>query len=233
MATPVLNTVSKDLAYKLQDPVASGTTDGLRLSAAERFRYIIRSYRRLQRLVTLLYPTLIEKIFQSWYYNTTGTTTSSGVINTLTGVAEVLDVYAKRPTDEEYFRAVFITPDKYLDVETEQNSFYAPNINTDSYYWSREGDDVRLLPPTTLSYKLMYRTDEAAAIESAGQGGAYDITIKSEFLDLILALACAEAYMDIGQYDAAQAYKMDAQEQLAIIAGDAQKREVKDTDENP
>jgi len=36
MATPILDIVSKDLAYKLQDPVSSGTTNGVRISAADR-----------------------------------------------------------------------------------------------------------------------------------------------------------------------------------------------------
>jgi hypothetical protein len=176
---------------------------------------------------------MIEKIFQAWYSDITGTTNANGEITTLTTAAEVLDVYCKMPTDEIYNRAVFIAPDKYMDVKTGQNAFYSPNINTNQYYWSREGDDVRLLPPTTLSYQVMYRIDESALIESTGQGGANDITIKSEFLDLLLSLACAEAYMDIGQYDAASAYKQDAAEYLALLAGDAQKKEIKDTDETP
>ena len=54
MATPILDQISMDLAYKLQDPVSSGTGSGTRLSANERFRYIIRAYRRLMRMITIV-----------------------------------------------------------------------------------------------------------------------------------------------------------------------------------
>src|SRR4030067_1907264 len=98
MATPILNIVSKDLAYKLQDPVTSGTTNGLRLSAAERFRYILRSYRRLLRIVTMVHPSLIQKLFQNYYTSATGTSDINGVVSTMTYPAEFLSVYCKRPT---------------------------------------------------------------------------------------------------------------------------------------
>jgi len=231
MATPILNTVSKDLAYKLQDPVASGTTKGLRLSAAERFRYVLRSYRRLLRIVTMLYPGLIQKLFQNYYTSTTGTSDISGVVSTITLPAEFLSVYCKRPTDEDYSKAEFVSPRDYLDVKTGQNAFYSPSINTSQYYWTRRNDDVQLLPQVQLAWEILWRQDRAAAMESSGQGGDYDLDVPTEHLDLLLSFACAEAYMDIGQYDAASAYKQDAQEQLAILAGEAQKREVKDTDE--
>lgn len=229
MATPILDIVSKDLAYKLQDPVSAGTANGIRLSAAERFRYIIRAYRRFLRIVTTLYPTLIQQLFQSYYKSTTGTTDSTGKITTL-GYAEVFDLYCKEPSDEDYFRAEFISPDIYIDVETGQNSFYQPDLNTDRYYWSRQGPDIVIIPAITLNYKVMYRDDVASNMESGGQGGTYDIDIPTEYLDILLSFATAEAYMDIGQTDMVQLYKADAIEQLSILNNVSQKKE-KDDDE--
>lgn len=233
MATPILNIISKDLAYKLQDPVSSGITNGVRLSAAERLRYILRSYRRLLRIVTLLYPGLIQKLFQNFYTSTTGTSDISGVVSNLTYPAEVLSVYCKRPTDEVLIKAEFVSPRDYLDVKTGQNAFFSPDINTNQYYWTRRQDDVQLLPAVQLTWEILWRQDLAQALEDGGYGGTYDIDIPTEHLDLILSFACAEAYMDIAQYDAASAFKQDANEQLALLAGEAQKREVKDTDDEP
>jgi hypothetical protein len=179
----------------------------------------------------MLYPGLIQKLFQSLYTSSTGTSDATGVVGTLTYPAEFLNVYCKRITDEDYTKAEYISPNDYLDVKTGQNAFYTPNINTSQYYWTRRENDVQLLPLVQLAWEIMWRQDRAAAMESSGQGGSYDLDVPTEHLDLLLSFACAEAYMDIGQYDAASAYKQDAQEQLAILAGEAQKREVKDTDE--
>jgi len=233
MATPILNSVSKDLAYKLQDPVASGLTSGQRLSAAERLRYIIRGYRRLQRMVTMLYPSLIQRLFQNYYTSSTGTSDANGVVGTLTYPAEFLSVYCKQPTDEDMNRALFIAPLDYLDVKTGQNSFYQPNLNTNQYYWTRRNDDVQLLPPTTLAWEILWRVDTAAAVEATGQGGANDLDVPTEYLDLLLSIACAEAYLDIGQVDAAAAYKQDVGEQLSLLAGLTKKKEQKDETNEP
>lgn len=231
MATPILNQVSIDLAYKLQDPVSSGTGDGIRLSADERFRYIIRAYRRLLRMIMVLYPDLLQKIFHDFYTEASGTSDVSGVV-TLTNWSEVFEAFVKEPNDEDYVRANFISPEDYLKVSEEENPFYAGNLNTDQYYWTRRSDDIYLLPAVQLSYKLTYRPDTAKIIEDAGQGGASDLDISTEYLDLLLSLTCAEAYLDIGQADLASAYKGDVNEQLALLANISNKMDVKDeTDE--
>ncbi len=235
MATPILNQVSIDLAYKLQDPVSSGTGDGIRLSATERFRYIIRAYRRLLRMVMILYPDLMQKIFHDFYLESSGTSTVAGVIALGDSVnfSEVHEVFCKEPTDEDYVRSNFVSPEDYLKVKREENPFYTPNLNTDQYYWTRRSDDIYLLPTVQLSYELTYRPDKAQDIEDAGQGGAVDLDISTEYLDLLLSLACAEAYLDINQGDAVNAYRQDVAEQLQLLAGLSNKMDVKDETKEP
>lgn len=233
MATPILDQVSIDLAYKLQDPVTSGSSNGIRLSADERFRYIIRAYRRLLRMVMVLYPGLMQKIYHDFYAEASGTSNASGVITSLTNWSEVFEVFVKEPTDEDYIRANFVSPEDYLKVKNEENPFYTPNLNTDMYYWTRRSDDIYLLPAVQLNYQLTYRPDKAAAIENAGQGGAVDLDMATEYLDLLLSLACAEAYLDIGQGDLAGAYKQDVNEQLALLASVSNRMDLKDEDKEP
>ena len=228
MATPILNQVSKDLAYKLQDPVSAGTGNGVRLSAAERLRYIIRSYRRLLRMVGVLYPNLTQKIFQDFYKELSGTSDSGGIISPAINWSEAYEAFVREPGDEDYVRANFISPEDYLKVKHEENPFYAGNLNTDLYYLTRRSDDIYLLPTVSLEYQLTYRPDTAQDIEDAGQGGAVDLDIATEYLDLLLSLACAEAYIDIGQGDVAGAYKQDVNEQLQLLAGLSNKMEQKD-----
>lgn len=227
MATPILNIVSKDLAYKLQDPVSTGTANGVRLSADERLRYILRSYRRLLRIITMLYSVLIQKLFQSYHSIEIGDTVTPGKI-VGSSYAEVFDIYCKEPTDEEYFKATFVSPASYYDIETGRNKFYIPDLNTNTYYWTRIDGDILILPAVQLNYKIIYRPDIAAQIETAGQGGSYDLDIPTEHLDLLLSLATAEAYMDAGQTDMVQLFKQDVIEQLNILAGVSRQKEKND-----
>ncbi len=228
MATPILDRISQDLAYKLQDPVTSGSSNGVRISAAERFRYIIRAYRRLLRMVMVLYPNLIQKIFHDFYTEASGTTSSTGRITTLINWSEVFEVFVKEPTDEDYVRANFVSPEDYLKVKQEENAFYVPSLNDNLYFWTRRSDDIYLLPTVILSWIMTYRPDTAKIIEDAGQGGATDIDIATEYQDLLLSLACAEAYLDINQVDAVKAYKQDVVEQLSLMANMSKEKEIKD-----
>ncbi len=106
-------------------------------------------------------------------------------------------------------------------------------MNTDKYFWTRRSDDVYLLPAVQLAYELTYRPDKAKQIEDDGQGGDYDIDISTEYLDLLLSLACAEAYLDINQVDAVNAYNQDVASQLSLLAGLSNKMDIKDETDNP
>jgi len=228
MATPILDQASMDLAYKLQDPVSSGTGSGTRLSADERFRYIIRAYRRLMRMITILYPDLMAKISHSFYATASGTSTTGGVV-THGAFSEIYEIFCKEASDEDYVRANFVVPEDFLKVFYEENAFYKPDLNTDQYYWTRRSDNsLLLMPAVQLQWVSSYRKDTAALMEAGGQGGDQDLELGTEYLDLLLSLACAEAYMDINQGDAVQAYRQDVNEQLALLANMSLKQEKKD-----
>jgi hypothetical protein len=228
MATPILEQVSKDLAYKLQDPVAGGTVDGLRVTADERLSYITRAYRRLLRLVTMLYPELIENLFSGYYVIDEVSSDNSGQISAAP-YAEVHEVYCKEPSDERFTKAVAITANNHLSVAAGENAFYKPDINKKQYYWSLIGDYVTILPPVTYQAKLLNRKNTASLIETGGYGGTYDINVPTEHIDLLLSLAAAEGYLDIGQADMVNAYKQDVSEQLSILAQVNKKNEQQDT----
>ena len=230
MPTPILEQISKDLAYKLQDPVGAGTTNGVRLSADERLRYITRAYRRLLRMVTRLFPGLIERLFNSYYNNATLTSNGSGVISNFT-YAEIFDAYVKDPNEESYTKAVYISPIDFLDVKTGQNKFYEPDLDQKRFFWTRQGTDVLLLPPITLDCWFTYRQNIAAILEDDGYGGVTDIDVPTEHTDLLLSLACAEAYLDIGQPELVTAYKNDAAEQLMLLSNLSEEKDKKDKDE--
>jgi hypothetical protein len=180
----------------------------------------------------MLYPTLIQKIFQSYYTPLTGTSTSLGVVS-ITNDAEVFDIYCKEPGDEDYFKATFIAPDLFYDVESGQNSFYQPDLNTDMYYWTRISSDIKLLPAVELDYKVIYRPDIVKQIQDDGQGGDFDLDIPTEYQDLLLSFSAIEGYLDIGQNDMVQTHTADLNNQLGILAVLKQTKEKNDDKDTP
>jgi len=218
MATPILNQVSKDISYKLQDPVADGTADGLRYSALNRLGYITRAYRRFLRLVTMLYPDLVGKLFNGYYVITTATTDATGVLQTA-GYSEVHEVFCKQPSDETYVRATYVLPTEFLSVKLGYNGFYKPDINNQNYYWTMLNNTVPLAPGVTLNLMFTYKKNIASVIEITGYNGSTDLDIPVEHTDLLTSLACGEAYMDLGQQDMLQMYNGDVNNQLQILIG--------------
>lgn len=227
MAAPILIQTSKDLAYKLQDPVSAGTANGVRLSADERLQYILRAYRRLLRSVTLLYPELIQTLFNKFYEYATGTSSSIGEI-TPSNSSEVFEVQIKRSVDNNYQRARFINQEEYIDIANGLNKFFVPDLDNQIYFWTMLDQKIKILPSTTYQYQIMIRRDTAALLASGGYNGSYDLDIPTEFIDIILSAACAEAYLDVGESNLVQAYRQDVNEQLTVLAIKKEKKEKKD-----
>jgi hypothetical protein len=229
MATPIIDALSKDLAYKLQDPVTSGTANGARISAAERFRYILRGYRRLVRVVTLLYPTLANRLLKKQFLVDSGDTNGLGIypLGVYNQEAEIFEVLAKEPAQETYARATYVLPEDWNSVTGSINIFYIPDLNTRSYFWTLMDNKIRLSPPASYNLQISMRLDRAASIETGGQGGTYDIDLPTEQLDLILAAAATEAYLDIGQPDLANANLSDFMSQLQLLTANTQEDKAK------
>lgn len=224
MPTPILIQTSKDLAYKLQDPVSLGTGNGQRLTAEARLGYLIRAYRRLYRLVSMLYPSLLDILFKSNTLLGQGTTNSVGEFN-VSDYAEIKEVFAKMPSEEEYARAERITIEDFLSIKRGMNPFYTPDLNYKMYYWSIINDTMVILPAHVFTIDFSYRKDIAATLV---YNGDQDIDIPTEHLDLLLSLACAEAYMDIGQTDMVATYQNDVKGQLEVLSYTSQKKEAED-----
>lgn len=235
MATPILTQISKDLSYKLQDPVSSGTASGARLTADERLRYIIRAYRRLLRTVTLLYPTLTYKIFQGYYEPVEGNSNAQGEIIGI-NAAEYVSVHCKRSTDTDYVKATPISLEDYYSILDGENVFYKGDAESGIYFWVTKGATttpiIYLLPKQTLSYRVIYRPNILAAIETSGYSSAVDIDIMSDYVDLLISFAAAEAYMDIGQVDMYNLFNNDATQQLNVLVAKTEKEEQKDEKED-
>lgn len=226
MTTSILNQLSKDLAYKLQDPVTDGATmNGKRITKDERLGYLIRAYRRMTRLITNLHPQLLNKLSHILFSNISINSNSEGIITNTFNFEEIYEIFCKEVTHEAYTKAVFIEPDNYLSVKEGENNFYVPDLNLKNYYWSLIDGKVNILPATTWECRIKYRKPIAADLT---YNGTQDINIPNEFIDLLLSLACLEAYMDIGQADMINVYNNDVQLQLGLLRAEKQEKDKKD-----
>jgi len=225
MATPNLIQLSQDLAYKLQDPAGSGTLPGERWTADGRLGYITRAYRRFYRILTQLYPELTFMVFKSNYkVRSTDTTDTSGTFD-VSAYEEIYEVFCKMPTDEEWNRATYITPKDYVSTFTGYSDFYTPDYNSSTFYWSVISNNISILPQIQYSIFYSYREDDSSDfVYNTGT----DLVMDPTFWDILLSLAAAEAYMDIGQMDMVNMYKADVSEQLQVLAVDKQQKEKTD-----
>jgi hypothetical protein len=113
-------------------------------------------------------------------------------------------------------------------VKNSINEFYDPDLNTNRFYWSLISGNITVLPTLLLNLNFIARPAIADAIETSGYGGATDIDVPTEHTDLLLGLAAAEAYLDLGDPNMVQAYKSDVLEQVQILAGIKQEKDAKD-----
>ena len=74
------------------------------------------------------------------------------------------------------------------------------------------GSDVNDTPPLTADLYNKLRD--------------YDIDVYTEYLDLVLSASAAEAYLDIGQADMANAYTAMFQQDLQVLGARMQKKEI-------
>ena len=219
MAAPViLIKLSKDLAYKLQDPVTTGTANGQRLTADARLGYLIRAYRRLSRMVMILYPSLISKLFHKYYTIIESISDDKGLVD-FTAVQSVHDVYTREPGALDWDNTDYWSPIDFLDVKMGINKFYKPDANAGRVYWTIIDDMIHLIPEMKFEVTYSGNRDIASILESGGYTSTIDIDIPPEHTDILLSLAAAEAYLDLGQNDMVQAYKQDVTEQLNLLVG--------------
>ena len=225
MASPNLIQLSLDLAYKLQDPVATGQTDGERWNADGRLGYLRRAYRRLLRTLTQLYPELTSDMFKSHIKISSSDTTNSSGIFSIASLDYVYEVFCKFPTDEEWNRAEKISPKDYISTYTGYSDFYTPDYNASTFYWRIINDSIYLSPGMEYDMFYSYRDDVASSMSYTADN---DIDVPSTYWDLILSLAASEAYMDVGEIGMVNLYKGDVNEQLQLLATDKQMKEEKD-----
>ncbi len=235
MATPVLDKLSKDLSFKIFDPVSNGNDDGRVFSKALRLSYINRAYGKLIRTLEVIHPK-ITKVFKDYYqiveagdltdYQEGGVGNSGdGNVYTLDKPYDVYDVYYC-PSDEaglDMKRADYVDPDNFLPTQLGLNDLYSASV--ENRKWSIIDSKVVLLPAQGSSkyfnVKLFCRNyfpEFVHAGDETPANPAVEIAIPNDYKDILITMAAIEAMSDRGMSGKYQLYTATLNGQLQLIA---------------
>lgn len=236
MATPILDKLSKDLSFKIFDPVSVGTYDGRVYSKELRLSYLNRAYGKLVRTLEVIHPKIV-KVFKDYYKivdlnestvlsDSPGNTTTAGEGNTfeLTFPFDVYDVYYYESIEDQankvMRRADYLDPDNFLPTKLGLNDLYV--ATSDNRKWSLIDNKVILLPEGNnnkyygvklfcRNYFPEFNQDDASAS---------DISIPNDYKDILITMAAIEAMSDRGMTAKYQLYTATLNTQLQLIAQD-------------
>jgi hypothetical protein len=232
MATPILNKLSKDLSFKIFDPVTDGKDDGRVYTKELRLSYINRAYGKLVRTLEVIHPK-ITKVFKDYYQviqlgdldlTSDGLTVPAGKGNAkiLLFPWEVFDVYYK-PNNQDgtgLERADALDPDNFLPTKLGLNDLYVATL--DNRKWSMIDNQIQLLPleggaeyyDVTIFVRNYFPEFNQDDTNSA------DLDIPNDYKDILITMAAIEAMSDRGLSGKYQLYTATLNSQLQLIAQD-------------
>ena len=213
--------LSKDLSFKIFDPVSTGDSDGKLFSAELRLGYINRAFGTLIRTLETIHPKL-SKVFKN-YYQIVPIDFAEGYYE-LPHNYDVFDIYY-HDTDSEWEttpqqRASYIEPVNYKSTEAGLNDFReATEI---SRYWTIIDNKIRILPdPSTIEYfnvQMVARNYFPEFTYSNDADTIPDIDIPTDYMDILITMAAIEAMSDKGETTKYQLYTNALSGKLQLLA---------------
>jgi len=227
MATPNIDQISKELAFKIFDPVSGGASDGKIFTAELRMGYINRAFSNLVRIAET-FEVDKTKIFKNYYqFINLGDQASAGAdmdLSTLGGERnEFIDVYYNTTgsVDTDKMRADRLEVENYFPVLTGMNTHYTPLAGKQSY-WCIVGDNLKLLPTDEQHYDVTVVARNS--FDNYTQGGNSDIELPGEFKSLLVIMAAMEAMSDKGDAQKYNLYANALDRQIQIMGVKKQKQ---------
>jgi len=225
MATGDINKeLSRQFSYRIQDPVATGSEEGVRTSSTARLLYLLRAHRKLIRLIRILSPTQQVKIFRDYFKTALVDTDDSGVLSA-SDYLEPKQIFVKYDTgSEDWIEAEEVAVEDWQTVSTGQSAFCTPNLEQEKIYWTLIDNEIRIVPEVQYSLNISYLMTPPSYISLS----ANDLLITVDHYDLLLNTACSEFYLDAGDINLSTAYKNQVIEDIKLLAEEKQAKERKD-----
>lgn len=220
MAGEINKDLSKQLAYKIQDPVATGDLNGIRVTGLARLSLLHRAQRKLLRLVEDLDKDLISNILDLGYV--VGTSSNAGIVS-VDNYYDVYEVFVKPDGVETWTRAEYIEQADWATVITGQSDFYNPDLDGNRFYWGWVNDRIEIMPAVQYDVLLTYIP---ALLEPTYSTN--DINILDVYYDLLLNIAASEFHLDVGDEPRAKIYLDLVKDDILLI----KQRKLKDEKTN-
>lgn len=225
MATPNFDRLSKELSYKIFDPVDSGTTDGKKFYAIQRANYINNAYKDLLMIIDSIFHDKLE-VFPKFYkpivvgdidYH------SDDVEYALSSPYNVVSVYYAKTDDGSKSKMDRLEPGQFYDAKYEINSMNIPS--SDSRFWGIVNGKVMFIPDDVIYYDIVLFVEDTLGnyVQTTGD----DILVPTPFEPLLLSLAAREAMSDRGNQTQVQLYTGLINERKELLAIQKQMNEKK------
>lgn len=235
--TPFLDELSKALAYKIFDPVNSGTSDGNIFTKEHRLGYINRAYGKLVRTLEIIHPRVTEVIKD--YFILSGEI--SGVPFKQLGYYELpfpCDVKDLFYHDAPYFaqdnvwaRADYIDPANYESAKLGLNIHYQPS---QTYrVWTLINKKIYMLPVAeeeVIEYTRIkyFAKNSFPNFDHSTGTGARDLFLSNDYMDILILMAAIEAMADKGEQVKYQLYTATLNAQLQLIDASKKMKDIKE-----
>lgn len=205
------------LSIKIGDYV-SDNGDGELFTQNQRLKYIERAYNKTIRLLSLAMERYAPDFAKRFYTKTfEENEINQGEISFTEGYSIIEQVIATITVDNGKSEVVIVMKsdnNTFLTTNMGLNAQKRPSVANKNIYYSIVNDKIVLLP-TTATYNnctILYRKD-GEKIESVNQELPFDIS----YTDLVLSFASAEAMVDLGRGDKANAFFDDAYSQIKLL----------------
>jgi hypothetical protein len=214
MATDKFNTLHLRFAAMCRDEVASVTTDGQDLLAADRTAYLNAAF---AKYVSLLYQqykddmATLRQAFQTMFkYSAAVATEGTGIITSLPTDYGFFVALSKPKTGEETFGTPIIraTPEEWNALINDINPNFS--ASTTSPYCYPENTQISILPVAAYSgLRLSYIIKIFDVVVVTGAGGT-DIPLDERHFNTLLAFAVSQYYRDKQEFQVSELYLADA-----------------------
>lgn len=239
--------LSKELSFKLGDPVQDGSSDGAVFTSDKRLGYVNRAYGKLMRNLKALMRDEAPEFTQVVTFNAKYGSGSGSSKNTypLDPYIKIIDIYAfvkkgtqlgggtglpdsvtintdgKTSISASVIRAKHINPSEFLTVLQQANDLRTPSFEKGEIYFTELNKEIVFLPESNKDYS--YQGYYYTIIGNTDEFGLEnEIYITNNYKDLLVLFAAYEGMQDMARADKVQLYGNEINNQLQILSQYAQ-----------
>ena len=206
------------LSLKIGDYV-NDNGDGLIFTQLARLNYLEKAYNKTVRLLNISMEKYAPQFAKRHYLISVGITKSKAKIdNGYSKINQIVVHYQSEDKQEYTTFAAKLDEESFLATKYKLNDQRSPDFKDKIIYYSVINDEIHFLPEDNNSNYEYIRASilflkDGVEIKSVND----EIALEKNYIDLILSFASAEAMVDLGRGDKANAFYDDAYSQIKLL----------------